>query len=286
MNTNNWQNNQFMRNSDYEISYYVDTHFSNVALHSHDFYELYFYISGNATYVVDGYIYELETNDIMLISPSNLHQLNNIDNQKSYERIVLWLNTKYINKLSTSSTNLLAAFNKANCINNHLFRNYIKNNEIKELLINLYELNNSKEFAREIKQEIIIKKILIILAEYSIYNIHKPQSESQKHMSNVIDYINSNLNKDLSLDKLAKACFISKYYLCHLFKSTMNVSLHRYIVKRRLIESKLLIEKNLPIHIVSEQCGFRDYTHFFRAFKQEYGITPKQYYNFTKGEYQ
>jgi AraC-like DNA-binding protein len=50
-------------------------------------------------------------------------------------------------------------------------------------------------------------------------------------------------------------------------------------VQKKLIEAKELIIKKTPITEVYKQCGFGDYSNFFRAFKNEYGVTPKQFYD-------
>ena len=57
----------------------------------------------------------------------------------------------------------------------------------------------------------------------------------------------------------------------------MGVSFYRYVTQRRLIAAKILIEKGILLEEVSRQTGFQDYSSFYRAFKNEYGISPRQY---------
>lgn len=59
----------------------------------------------------------------------------------------------------------------------------------------------------------------------------------------------------------------------------MRVSFYRYVTQRRLIAAKSLILQNLPMEDVAVQSGFSDYSSFYRAFKQEFGISPRQYRN-------
>lgn len=49
------------------------------------------------------------------------------------------------------------------------------------------------------------------------------------------------------------------------------------MTQRRLIAAKTLIEKGQLLEAVANQTGFSDYSSFFRSFKQEYGISPRQY---------
>ena len=57
----------------------------------------------------------------------------------------------------------------------------------------------------------------------------------------------------------------------------MGVSFYRCVTQRRLIASKALILQGIPLEQVSERVGFADYSGFYRAFRQEYGISPRQY---------
>ena len=62
-----------------------------------------------------------------------------------------------------------------------------------------------------------------------------------------------------------------------LFKQKMGVSVYRYITQRRLIAAKSLIEQGQPLEDVALKVGFSDYSSFYRAFKQEFGISPRRY---------
>ena len=63
----------------------------------------------------------------------------------------------------------------------------------------------------------------------------------------------------------------------HLFRQKLGVSFYRYVTQRRLIAAKTLIEQGQPLEAVASQTGFLDYSGFYRAFKQEFCISPRQY---------
>ena len=96
-------------------------------------------------------------------------------------------------------------------------------------------------------------------------------------MYNVLGYINDHYAEDLSLDHLANRFFISKYHLAREFQRLVGTSVHRYIVQKRLVIAKQMLSEGKPSSEVYQKCGFGDYSNFYRAFKAEYQISPKDF---------
>ena len=84
------------------------------------------------------------------------------------------------------------------------------------------------------------------------------------------------------LERLEKEFFVSREHIAREFKRQTGQTVHRYIVKARLDRCCTLIEQGLPITEVYKTSGFGGYNHFFRAFKKEYGMTPKEYFSTTR----
>lgn len=98
------------------------------------------------------------------------------------------------------------------------------------------------------------------------------------NVSIVIDYIESHLTEKLDLETVAQAVHYSKYHLHRVFVDTIGLTIHDYVLRRRLSESaKLLIFSNKSIIEIALISGYKSQQAFTTAFKQMYKKSPNQY---------
>lgn len=100
-------------------------------------------------------------------------------------------------------------------------------------------------------------------------------------INQVISYINKNITRDLSLDKLSDRFLISKFYLCKQFKTYTGMSVYQYIMKKRLLLSLDMLRQGTPVTSACLKCGFNDYSNYLKAFKREFGKNPKEFLKVT-----
>jgi AraC-like DNA-binding protein len=94
----------------------------------------------------------------------------------------------------------------------------------------------------------------------------------------VIEHIQQNLDKDLTLAELAAVVHVSPYHFARLFKCSTGLPPHRFVVRQRIARaSAFLATRELSIAQISRMVGFRTPSHFTTVFRRVTGITPRGY---------
>ena len=120
--------------------------------------------------------------------------------------------------------------------------------------------------------------ILVLLVRARLDMHTKPMAaEKPELLDQLLAYIENNMAQKITLADTARHFFISESTISQTFRKKMGISFYQCVTQKRLIASKALIEQNLALESVAERVGFNDYSSFYRAFKQEFGISPRQY---------
>lgn len=249
--------------------------------HYHDFNKIVIFLSGNVTYLIEGKAYKLKPSDILFVSNNEIHKTL-IDDSETYERIVIWINSDFLQSYSSDECNLLSCFELAIKQKFNLLR--LK----EEMLVNIKHILFQLEGAYEGNEfgSLILKNSLFLQFIVHINRLFLKTESTRKisdieydeSISAVLDYINENINENLSIDTLSSKFYMSRYYLMHKFKKQTGYSIHNYILQKRLIMAKSLIKKGNSMMSVCIECGFGDYSNFVRIFKKTFGISPREYY--------
>ncbi len=268
-------------NEDFKFFHLKDKKAEEHAFHYHSFNKIVIFISGNVTYVIEGKYYKLRPWDILFISSNELHKPI-IDSSEYYERIIIWVNSDFLEHNSTDDSDLLTCFYTAAKEKLNLFRSNSDNlNIIKDTIFSLEKAIRDKDFGGKILQKSYFIQLIVFLNRVLFRTKTKKDEQDiqyDERIVSIVTYINENLSGDLSIDSIASRFYINRYYLMHNFKNQTGYTLHGYILQKRLAKASALIKKGLMAANVSEQCGFNDYSTFVRAFKKSFGLSPKQYY--------
>lgn len=269
---------QYMLANDYEIYHFKDDVVRDIDLHHHNYYEVYLLISGDLSYQIEGKSYRLLPGDIVLLGTQELHRPFLDGTAQPYERIVLWIKREYLDSLSDGVSDLSGCFHQTNKLD--VIRPPMELQQtIRNTLLKLIDALDYKGFGADLLRRSYLTEVLVLLNNFCIARQVEFGIEVEKStlIESVISYISDHLDSEISLDGLSDQFYLSKYHLLREFKKHTGTTIHRYILQKRLILCRERMLMGIPLNAVCHQCGFGDYSNFFRAFKNEYGITPMQF---------
>ena len=270
---------QYMLSADYELYYYSDSHMADVDSHTHDYYELYFFLEGKVSYLIEKQLYDLKEGDVVVIPPGIHHKAVIRDQKKPYSRFVFWIGLDYYERIRQMSGDYFYIVRLAAEKGQYVFHNdAIAFSSIQSRIFHLIEEIHGNRFGKEEKIFIGICDLFLHLSR-TVYESSHPRKlkEDQNLFENIIQYIDAQLDQDLSLEYLAGKFYVSKYHIAHIFKENTGISIHQYIMKKRLAACQDAILGNISITKAYLMFGFKDYSSFYRDFKKEYGISPKEF---------
>lgn len=269
---------QYMQSRDFELYYYSDHNLSKVKNHSHDYYEFYFFLEGDIRMHIAGRAYPLQYGDVILIPPGVKHHAT-IGQAKTYRRFVLWIGKDCFDRLLAESEDYGYLIRLLHQTKEYVFHNsFVEFNSLQALVMQLLEALQTEHFGRTCEVELLLRTLLLRLNQTAYERMHSAKESATAELYlNLCDYISNHLDEPLSLDILSGKFYVSKYYISHTFKDHMGISLHQYIAKKRLSACRDAMKGGRKISDVYQQFGFHDYSSFFKAFKKEFGISPKEY---------
>lgn len=268
---------QIMVHDDFEFYHFENREPVAVDYHDHDFYEVFLFLSGNVDYIIEGRTYSLRPGDILLTGMQELHKPV-IRHGRSYERYVIWLQQDFIEKLSSDDSNLAACFEDAT---NRHYRLIRPDGEMQLMMMQHFEKLNlvyaQKEYGSDLLAVAYLTELLVHLnrAYFDTSNQIMHDVIENDKINQIVEYINQHLGDDLSLDKLSELFFLSKYYLGRQFKKYTGFSPYQFIIKKRLINARMLISQGITATQACHLSGFSDYSNFIKAYRREFDHLPK-----------
>lgn len=238
-------------------------------MHTHAVHEILYLISGDTDYAVEGNIYRLRRGDIMIMRRHEAHCLK-LRSPATYERITINFDPNVLIKMGISES-LFAPFeDRPLGTFNHYSAMLFQNSRYKYYLEKICELEN--EPLRQINY-------LLPLLDGLLDDFKKVKAQSIKphtgRGSEIIAYITDHLYEPLSLDDICATVNMSKSQLNRVFRSVTGSTVWKYITVKRLYKAKELLSGGISPTEVYLKCGFNDYITFYRAYKKQFGLSPK-----------
>ncbi len=258
------------KSRDVLISYFkISSH--PIDTHIHKYFEFLWFMDGDASYIIDSKTYQLQSGDIILTPPDKLHTIS-FNNDSAYERAFIQLSPRLLSRIPRQLVkNIIGGVTtdiiKKDIAAAHGLYDYY--NDVIELL---QDRNAKNEFLTEL----LVQKFAVAVNE-AITDANAQHSEN-KTVSALKDYLDENITAPLNLDEISRRFFMSKYYLCHLFKEETGITISDYVSLKRIAAVREYLNKDIPITEVYRHCGFNDYSTFYRTVKKYTGKKPSEFY--------
>ncbi len=255
----------------FNYSYNEKVHTSRYQLHTHDEYEIFFFLEGDAHYVVEGKNYSLEPCDIIVIRRHEMHRIFHHTTNCLYSRCVLMVAPEFFKNHSCPEYEKQFA-DVYEGVGNKISSDVVRSSGLYDAFHRLKKYSdNFKSFDSPVCSAIVIE-ILHLINEVTLF-AHDDIPNNQ--IKEIMAYINNNYTHNLTLELIAEKFFLSKYYLCHMFKKATGLSVHRYITQKRITKARELIAEGVNITSAVVTSGFNNYSTFYRAYLREYSVPPR-----------
>lgn len=255
--------------------------------HSHQEYEIYFFHGGSCRYLIHNQIYELEPGDILLMDGMTLHKPN-VPNNSEYIRSIIHFSPQWITGMlkEIGALHLLDVFKKLHHCLIHT-REKQESKELEQIVKRLADISRSSymsDGSGELEQKALLLQILILvnrLGQAESKKLQTTKPDKAKHAENIVSYIQKNYMRKLSIEVISDALNLSKSYVSHVFKEMTGFTVMEYVMGYRLTQVKFFLEMepDKALKDIAIECGFESVPHFSRYFRENVGVTAREYRN-------
>ncbi len=234
------------------------------AMHTHKEFELIYVLSGEVSRVIEGRKYKLAVGDMVLIRPSQYH-FGQMDACSRYERYNIWIDESMVRLDS------IAFFPKDVEVVN------LSSNPI------AMDLFRKMDYYHEHASEDVFLQICPLLLNELFYNLSLVSHPAPHDvtiisplLSQALQYISENLFTLTGIQEIADTLYVSESYLFRLFRTILHQSPKKYIADKRLLAAQQRISMGGKPTLVARECGFLDYSAFYRNYTAFFGYPPSQ----------
>ena len=263
----------------YEAKYSYTERIRTTEYHCHDFYEFYIHLHGGQYFGLDDHLYLLESNQIFIIPPFSMHGISSVSEMRNYQRAYLNLSPEVLKTLGCGQMDLDQFFRSYTSRGQNCFQmNEETAGKCIEWIRLLQETEQSDQPLTHLRDYAVLMNFVSTVCD-CIHNFEALTTSvnSNNIIQEVLTYINSNYTQPLKMEDLARQFGISVSYLSHEFARFTNRSVYDYILYRRVMLARQMIQTDLTLNTIAYQCGFNDYSNFLRMFNKLVGMSPSAY---------
>ena len=262
----------------YEARYKYDESMKAPMYHCHDFFEFYIHIHGGQFFGLDSNLYTLKPNQMIIIPPFCMHGLSATSALQDYSRGYVNLAPDMLRVLSCGQIDLESFFRSYTSQGQYTFQLLPQDAEACVDLIRKLEIPRKNDVLENLRTcgyliEFLCRVGRAVRQAHPVTSNTLPNSIIQE----VLTYINSNYTQQLKAEQIAKKFGISVSYLSHEFQKFTNRSVYDYILYRRVMLARQMMQSDMSLNAIAYQCGFNDYSNFLRMFRKLVGVSPSQF---------
>ena len=270
-------------NENYRLFYLKDKSMNEVEHHYHEFDKVVLFYSGSADYLVEGVTYHLMPGDVLFIRHHDIHKPL-VSADVEYERAILWISPAFLNGGPYGDINMEQCFSLSSQSHACLYKPGPETRaKIRYLVTELEKASKSDEFASGIMADTYFLQLIIELNRCVINDCPETPKSLDGKMDETIKFINSNLSSELSVERLASMCCLSRYYFMRRFKEATGYTVHGYVQQKRLARAAELLMEGMPVAQAASKVGFDEYSSFLRAFRKSFNVTPTEFASSANG---
>ena len=228
----------------------------------HIYYEIVLFLGGECDFISENLKCHLAPNTLVVIPKEKYHCFYFKGNSNNYYRCIL--NFYDVGNLKKLINDTITEIRVISDVHPQIISHF------KRLIEK--EKSNIPDYQKEIILTSVLSEIII-----DIHNNAAPANENSQLSlltQKVIEYINNNFENTITVDSIARQFNVSASSLSHIFKSDLHTSVYKYILNKRLITAQKLIVEGTPAIQAALQCGFNDYSGFFKAYKKYFYSPP------------
>lgn len=256
----------------------TETHTDITPPETHHWCEILFLISGRVTYHIDAMEYTLSPMDMIILPPNALHSIV-ADESQPYERMVLHFLPQLLPKLQ--DLDLLRPFQDSKTFAYILPGDLVQKFGLDKSFAQLKTICEETSVYKDVHLTRLISRIAEdihrLTAEFSNRRseiVQTTANNSQKILQQCIEYINNNIERNISAHDVADAVHLSTSYIQHLFKDNNGITLQKYILHQKMKTAYILLSQGQTPQTVSEKLGYEYYSAFSLHFKKFFNFPP------------
>jgi len=241
------------------------------SMHAHEWMEIFFFISGQGSYLVEGTAYPLSPGDILIMRAAETHTLT-ISPDQPYERIAFHFSPTLLSGIDPQGR-LLRPFLERPLGQ----RNYYSAASDPEGRLRTAFSGFSFDGVPDVRLNLLARLLLFLTTLDGLYEqtqVHHFSAQSLQEQ--LISYVNEHLFENISLQTVADHFYRSRSQISRVFLQATGSPLWEYVTIKRLMAARAMIQRGESTGNACMACGFSDYSSFYRSYRSHFGHAPKE----------